>query len=180
MQSCLSFKLNSPLRDDSGLKKISVCFFFSPFMLRHSKKEGILYGWLWNQLFKNFNIRSVCFKLKWGSWLWCQECLKTKSLCRHLSLIVLPIKTYNSMIYSNFSAKTLKTILTRLQIVCIWFTGVDEKKTYNIWKIILNKIRDLAPREFHMSGRWLFQTSCRPSIFGEPDFCCGRGMGRLF
>ena len=57
------------------------------------------------------------------------------------------------MIYSNFSAKTLKTILTRLQIVCIWFTGVDEKKTYNIWKIILNKIRDLALREFHMSGR---------------------------
>ena len=120
------------------------------------------------------------FALKWGSWLWCQECLKTKSLCRHLSLIVLPIKTYNSMIYSNFSAKTLKTILTRLQIVCIWFTGVDEKKTYNIWKIILNKIRDLALREFHMSGRWLFQTSCRPSIFGEPDFCFGRGMGRFF
>ena len=86
------------------------------------------------------------FALKWGSWLWCQECLKTKSLCRHLSLIVLPIKTYNSMIYLNFSAKTLKTILTRLQIVCICFTGVDEKKTYTIWKIILNKIRDLAPR----------------------------------
>ena len=50
------------------------------------------------------------------------------------------------MIYLNFSAKTLKTILTRLQIVCICFTGVDEKKTYTIWKIILNKIRDLAPR----------------------------------
>ena len=84
------------------------------------------------------------FALRWGSWLWCQEWMKTKFLGRHLSLIVLPIKSYNSMIYSNFSAKTLKTILTRLQIVCICFTGMDEKKTYTIWKIILNKIRDLA------------------------------------
>ena len=33
------------------------------------------------------------------------------------------------MIYLNFSAKTLKTILTRLQLICICFTKMDEKKT---------------------------------------------------
>ena len=81
--------------------------------------------------------------------------MKNKSLCRHLSLIVLPIKTYNSMIYSNFSAKTLKTILTRLQIVCICFIKLDENKPCTIWNIILNKVRDLARREFHMSSRRL-------------------------
>ena len=144
MQSCRSFKLNAPVKDDTGLKKSSVCFFFHPlcFVTQRRKVFYMVDCRINYSRISTFDL----FALKWGSWLWCQECLKIKSLCRHLSLIVLPIKTYNSMIYLNFSAKTLKTILTRLQIVCICFTGVHEKKTYTIWKIILNKIRDLAPR----------------------------------
>ena len=95
--------------------------------------------------------------------------MKNKSLCRHIPLIVLPIKTYNSMIYSNFSAKTLKTILTRLQIVCICFTTVDENKPYTIWNIILNKIR-LSPKGISYEQPLTLKQVARPSIFGDHDF----------
>lgn len=177
MQSYRSLKLNAPIKDNAGLKKVQFVSFLHSlcFVTQRRKVVYVVDCRIDYSRISTFDL----FALRWGSWLWCQQWMKNKSLCRHIPLIVLPIKTYNSMIYSNFSAKTLKTILTRLQIVCICFTTVDENKPYTIWNIILNKIRDLARREFHMSSRWLLN-KLPDRQFSETLIFFGGGRGTLF
>ena len=80
MQSCRSFILNAPLIDDTGLKKKFSLFLFSPalcFVIQRRKVVYMVDSGINYSRISTFDL----FALRWGSWLWCQQWMKTKSPC---------------------------------------------------------------------------------------------------
>jgi len=98
------------------------------------------------------------------------------------------------MIYLNFSAKTLKTILTRLQIVCICFTKVM-RTNLTPYGISFEQNQEFSPKGISYEQPLTLKEVARLSIFGTliffgggkehviliPEiFFFGEGRGRLF